>query len=121
MLRWAIVTPIASEPAPAGARAEGAADDRNVPRTREHRPASDPGPVLVAAARLRVTRGKPGFVDAPGDEAFNAILRTLERVHPDLETLLRLDPGIIGEDVARKLALCFRQIGAAVVRRLLED
>jgi hypothetical protein len=72
--------------------------------------------VLDAAARLRVTRGKPGFVDAPGEEAFNAILRTLERVHPDLETLLRLDPGVIGEDVARKLALCFRQIGAAVVR-----
>jgi hypothetical protein len=72
--------------------------------------------VLDAAARLRVTRGKPGFVDAPGDEVFHAILRTLERVHPDLETLLRLDRGVVGEDVARKLALCFRQIGAAVVR-----
>jgi hypothetical protein len=72
--------------------------------------------VLDVAARLRVTRGKPGFVDAPGDEVFHAILRTLERVHPDLETLLRLDRGVVDEDIARKLALCFRQIGAAVVR-----
>ena len=75
--------------------------------------------VLEAAARLRVTRGKPGFVDAPGDEVFNAILRTLERVHPDLETLLRVlsvESLGVDRDVAQKLALCFRQIGAAVVR-----
>ena len=73
--------------------------------------------VLDAAARLRVTRGKPGFVDAPGDEVVHAILRTLERVHPDLETLLRLDRGVVDEDIARKLAAAsFRQIGAAVVR-----
>jgi hypothetical protein len=72
--------------------------------------------VLGAAARLRVTRGKPGFVDAPSDEAFYAILRTLERVHPDLETIMRLDGRTVDEEVARKLVLCFRQIGAAVVR-----
>ncbi|MGO8992576.1 MAG: hypothetical protein ACLQVI_04565 [Polyangiaceae bacterium] len=72
--------------------------------------------VLDAASRLRVTRGKPSFVDAPGDEAFNAILRALERVHPDLETLTRVDAGLGDDDVAHKLALCFRQIGAAVVR-----
>jgi len=72
--------------------------------------------VLDAASRLRVTRGKPGFVDAPGDDVFNAILRTLERVHPDLETLTRVAPASGDEDVAHKLALCFRQIGAVVVR-----
>jgi hypothetical protein len=72
--------------------------------------------VLDAAARLRVTRGKPGFVDAPSDEVFNAILRTLERVHPDLETLLRLDSRGVDPDVAQKLGLCFRQIGAARTR-----
>ncbi len=74
--------------------------------------------VLDAAARLRVTRGKPGFVDAPGDEVFNAILRTLERVHPDLETLLRVDTRGVDprRRLPRKLGLCFRQIGAAVVR-----
>jgi hypothetical protein len=71
--------------------------------------------VLDAAARLRVTRNKPGFVDE-SDEALGAILRTLERVHPDLELLLRVDTLGIDEDVARKIALCFRQIGAAVVR-----
>ena len=72
--------------------------------------------VLDAAARFRVTRGKPSFADAPGDEVFYAILRTLERVHPDLETLLRVDALGVEPDVAQKLALCFRQIGAAVVR-----
>jgi hypothetical protein len=72
--------------------------------------------VLTAAAKLRVTQGKPGFVDAPGDEAFYAILRTLERVHPDLETLVRVDGIAVDQDLAQKLALCFRQIGAAVVR-----
>ena len=71
--------------------------------------------VLDAAARLRVTRGKPSFVDA-GEEALGAILRTLERVHPDLETLVRVEALGVEEDIARKLALCFRQIGAAVVR-----
>ena len=72
--------------------------------------------VLDVAARLRVTRGKPGFVDAPSDEVFYAILRALERVHPDLETLLRVDALGVESDVARKLALCIRQIGALVVR-----
>jgi hypothetical protein len=72
--------------------------------------------VLEAAARLRVTRGKPGFVDAPSDEVYYAILRTLERVHPDLETLMRVEALGIERDVAHKLALCFRQIGAVVVR-----
>jgi hypothetical protein len=71
--------------------------------------------VLDAAARLRVTRNKPGFIDE-SDEALGAILRTLERVHPDLEVLLRIDALGVDEDVARKIALCFRQIGAAVVR-----
>jgi hypothetical protein len=72
--------------------------------------------VLDVAARLRVTRGKPSFVDAPGDEVSRAILRTLERVHPDLETLLRVEALGVERDVAQKLALCFRQIGALVVR-----
>ena len=45
-----------------------------------------------------------------------AILRALERVHPDLETLLRVDALGVESDVARKLALCIRQIGALVVR-----
>jgi hypothetical protein len=72
--------------------------------------------VLDAAARLRVTRGKPGFVDAPSEEVLAAILRALDRVHPDLETLMRLEEQGVDEDVARKLALCFRQIGATVVR-----
>jgi hypothetical protein len=71
---------------------------------------------LDAAARLRVTRGKPGFVDTPNDEMLAAILRALERVHPDLETLMGLHLVGIDEDIARKLALCFRQIGATVVR-----
>jgi hypothetical protein len=72
--------------------------------------------VLAAAARLRVTRGRPSFVDAPSDEVFNAILRSLERVHPDLEALLRVESLGVDPDVAQKLGLCFRQIGAAVVR-----
>lgn len=72
--------------------------------------------VLDAAARLRVTRGKPSFVDIPSDEVFYAILRTLERVHPDLETLLRVEALGVEPDVARKLSLCIRQIGALVVR-----
>jgi hypothetical protein len=72
--------------------------------------------VLTAAARLRVTRGRPSFVDAPGDEVLSAIGRSLERVHPDLQALLRVESLEVEPDVARKLALCFRQIGAAVVR-----
>ncbi len=71
--------------------------------------------VLDAASRLRVTRNKPGFVDE-SDEALGPILRTLERVHPDLEMLLRIDTLGVDEDIARKISLCFRQIGAAVVR-----
>ncbi len=72
--------------------------------------------VLDAASRLRVTRGKPYFVDAPSEEVFGAILRTLERVHPDLERLVRVEALGIEHDVAQKLGLCFRQIGAAVAR-----
>jgi hypothetical protein len=71
--------------------------------------------VLDAASRLRVARGKPGFVDS-SEEALTAILRNLERVHPDLEVLLRTEVLGVDGDVARKLALCFRQIGAVVVR-----
>jgi hypothetical protein len=71
--------------------------------------------VLDAASRLRVARGKPGFVDS-SEEALTAILRNLERVHPDLELLLRTEVLGVDQDVARKLALCFRQIGAVVVR-----
>jgi hypothetical protein len=71
--------------------------------------------VLESAARLRVTRGKPGFVDS-SEESFAPILRSLERVHPDLELLLRTESLGIEPDVARKIALCFRQIGAVVVR-----
>jgi len=71
--------------------------------------------VLDAASRLRVTRNKPGFVDT-SDEALAAILRTMERVHPDLEMLVRVDAFGTHPDIAQKLSLCFRQIGAAVVR-----
>jgi hypothetical protein len=71
--------------------------------------------VLDTASRLRVTRGKPSFIDA-GEQSFITILRTLERVHPDLETLVQIDAMGVEEDVARKITLCFRQIGAAVVR-----
>ncbi len=72
--------------------------------------------VLDAAGRLRVTRGRPSFVDGPDEDVFKAILRSLERVHPDLEALLRVEALGVDPDVAQKLALCFRQIGAAVVR-----
>ncbi|HEY2510850.1 MAG TPA: hypothetical protein VGI39_08340 [Polyangiaceae bacterium] len=72
--------------------------------------------VLDVAARLRVTRGRPGFVDGLGEDAFPAIVRALERVHPDLESLVQIDGLDLDYDVAQKLSLCFRQIGAVVVR-----
>jgi hypothetical protein len=72
--------------------------------------------VLGAAARLRVTHSKPGFTHWPEEEAPTSMLRTLERVHPDLETLVHPFGTGADEDVGRKIALCFRQIGAAVVR-----
>jgi hypothetical protein len=72
--------------------------------------------VLDAAARLRVTRGRPGFVDGPEDEVLRAIVRSLERLHPDLEALLRVEALGVEHDLAQKLAICFRQIGTAVVR-----
>jgi hypothetical protein len=72
--------------------------------------------VLDQVSWRHVAPNRPGFVDV-GDEAFAAILRTLEGLHPDLEALVRAEPtGGDDEDVARKLSLCFRQIGAAVVR-----
>jgi hypothetical protein len=71
--------------------------------------------VLEAASRARVTRGKPSFVDGT-EAALGAILRTLERVHPDLELLVREGVLDVEPDVAKKIALCFRQVGAVVVR-----
>jgi len=71
--------------------------------------------VLDAASRLRVTRNKPGFVDS-SDDALTAILRTMERVHPDLELLVHAEAFASELDIAQKMSLCFRQIGAAVVR-----
>jgi hypothetical protein len=71
---------------------------------------------LLEAATLRgVSRRRPGFVDA-GDDALAAILRTLERVHPDLEVLLRASTLGVDPGVAQKITLCIRQLGAAVVR-----
>ena len=72
--------------------------------------------VLDAAVRLRVTRGRPSSRGRPRRRRVHAILRTLERVHPDLEALLRVESLEVDREVAQKLVLCFRQIGAAVVR-----
>ncbi len=62
----------------------------------------------------------PSFVDAGDGGPPAAMLRAFERLHPDLEALVRspeLSSGpSFNEDLAQKLALCFRQIGAAVVR-----
>jgi hypothetical protein len=71
--------------------------------------------VLEAASQVRVTQNKPGFADT-SDEALKAILRMMERLHPDLELLVRVDTFGEHPDIAQKLSLCFRQIGAAVVR-----
>jgi hypothetical protein len=69
--------------------------------------------VLEAAGAPGVARRRPSFVDA-GEEALVTIVGALERLHPDLEELVRLDG--VEPDVAQKLELCFRQIGVAVVR-----
>jgi hypothetical protein len=71
--------------------------------------------LLDAAAARGVAQLRPGFADT-GEEAFPAILRTLESVHPDLEILLHAEQLEVEEDIAHKIALCFRQIGAVVVR-----
>ena len=49
-------------------------------------------------------------------DALTAILRTMERVHPDLELLVHAEAFASEPDIAQKMSLCFRQIGAAVVR-----
>jgi hypothetical protein len=71
---------------------------------------------LLDAALLRpVARRRPGFVDA-GPDTLTVITSALERVHPDLESLVRAGADDTDGGVARKLSLCFRQIGAAIVR-----
>ena len=71
--------------------------------------------VLDAALLRPVARRRPGFVD--GDEgALTVISTALERLHPDLESLVRAGADDTDGGVAHKLSLCFRQIGAALVR-----
>lgn len=76
--------------------------------------------ILVALPARTVARKRPSFVDE-GDTPAYAMLSTLERLHPDLERLVRPDGLTSGDviadvDVAQKLSICFRQIGAAIVR-----
>ncbi len=63
----------------------------------------------------------PSFVDAGDGGPPVAMLRAFERLHPDLEALVVGEGGIeaatsFETDMGHKLAICFRQIGAAVVR-----
>src|SRR5262249_9812223 len=71
--------------------------------------------LLDAALLGRVARGRPGFVDA-GPETLAVISSALERVHPDLESLVHAGADDTDGGVAQKLSICFRQIGAAIVR-----
>lgn len=73
------------------------------------------GEILSALPTRSVARRRPSFVDE-GEAPATAMLHTLERLHPDLERLVRADGVPADADVAAKLALCFRQIGAAIVR-----
>jgi hypothetical protein len=71
---------------------------------------------LLDSALLRpVARRRPGFVDA-GPDTLMVIASALERVHPDLESLVHAGTNDADGGVAHKLSLCFRQIGAAIVR-----
>ena len=69
-----------------------------------------------AIAARAVARRRSSFVDDGEGTPTGTMLRTLERLHPDLEQLVRADAIPVDRDVAEHLSLCFRQIGAAVVR-----
>src|SRR4029077_1255867 len=72
---------------------------------------------IVDAALLgRVTLRRPDFLDAGDEHGLAAILEALERVHPDLDPLVRAAGVAEDAGVASKLSICFRQIGVAVVR-----
>jgi hypothetical protein len=71
---------------------------------------------LDALAARSVKRRGASFVDGGEGSPPSAIVRTLERLHPDLERLVQIDGIPTEREVATKLALCFRQIGATVVR-----
>jgi hypothetical protein len=73
------------------------------------------GEVLSALQARSISRRRPSFVDEEGAPAM-AMINTLERLHPDLERLVRADEVPADADVTAKIALCFRQIGAAIVR-----
>jgi hypothetical protein len=74
------------------------------------------GEILDALPTRSVARRRPSFVDEGHAAPAIAMLHTLERLHPDLERLVRADDVPADHDVASKLAICFRQIGAAIVR-----
>lgn len=71
--------------------------------------------ILAALPGRAVARRRPSFVDDSEMPAV-AMLSTLERLHPDLQRLVRKEEVTADDDIASKLAICFRQIGAAVVR-----
>jgi hypothetical protein len=73
------------------------------------------GDALQALPTRSIARRRPSFVDE-GEVPGSAMLTTLQRLHPDLERLVRADGVPADEDVRAKLALCFRQIGAGIVR-----
>jgi hypothetical protein len=72
---------------------------------------------LVDAALLgRVARRRPGFIDEGDEDALVAILDALGRVHPGLDPFVRGQETAREGEIAEKVSICFRQIGAAVVR-----
>jgi hypothetical protein len=77
---------------------------------------------LDAIARTGTAfRRSPSFVDARDGGPPHAMLRAFERLHPDLEALVVGADGVsapetFATNVGKKLAICFRQIGAAIVR-----
>jgi len=73
------------------------------------------GDALAALPTRSIARRRPSFVDE-GEAPGSAMLTTLQRLHPDLERLVRADGVPAEHDVRSKLALCFRQIGAGIVR-----
>ena len=73
------------------------------------------GDALQALPTRSIARRRPSFVDE-GEAPGSAMLTTLQRLHPDLALLVRADGVPADEEVRSKLALCFRQLGAGIVR-----
>ncbi len=71
---------------------------------------------VSALSARAIARRRASFVDDGEATPPGTMLRTLERLHPDLQRLVRADALPVERDVADRLALCFRQIGATVVR-----